>query len=81
LGGDDDHVGDPRATDQRFPAVEPPVSGNGMPIGQLVTAGAIGVGDRNDPGSTIGRGQVSVRLAAVTGPDYRNAHRLCHTAS
>jgi len=52
-----------------------------VPIGQLLTASAIGVGDRDDLGSTVGRGQVSVRLAAVTRPDYRNAHRLGHAAS
>jgi hypothetical protein len=59
---------DPRVTDQRFPAVEPPLGGNGVPIGQLVAAGAIWVGDRYDLGSTVGRGQVSVRQAAVTPP-------------
>jgi hypothetical protein len=81
LGSNDDHVSDPRATDQRFPAVEPPVGSNCVPIGQLLAASAIGVGDRYDLGSTVGGGQIGVRPAAVARPDDRNAHRLCHTAS
>jgi hypothetical protein len=81
LSRDDDPVGDLRATDQRLPAIEPPSGGNSVPIGQLLTAGTIGVGDRYDTGMTVDRCQVSVRLAAVTRPDYRDAHRLCQTAS